>query len=148
MVEHDQTSCPISVATVGVLLLLSLILWFVRFDPKWSELFWLWAWTNLLFACIAEEAVFRGIMQRYLIAGLMKYRYGTSIGLVLAAVLFGMAHYPGGVKYVLLSTVAGLGYGWIYHRTKQIEASILTHFLLNCIHFIFFTYPALATAIQ
>ena len=38
----------------------------------------------------------------------------------------------------------GLGYGWVYLRTERIEASILTHFLLNCIHFVFFTYPALA----
>ena len=86
-------------------------------------------------------------MQRFLVAGLAKYRYGATIGLVLAAVLFGLMHYPGGTKYVLLSTVAGIGYGWTYLRTQRIEASILTHFLVNCIHFVFFTYPALATAL-
>ena len=143
-----KQTAPISGITVLVLLVMSFALGYVRFEPKWLALFWFWAWTNLLFTCIAEEAVFRGIMQRYLVAGLMKYRYGATIGLVLAAVLFGLMHYPGGAKYVLLSTLAGLGYGWAYLRTQQIEASILTHFLLNCLHFVFFTYPALATAIQ
>ncbi|MCI5120133.1 MAG: CPBP family intramembrane metalloprotease [Candidatus Electrothrix sp. AUS4] len=57
-------------------------------------------------------------------------------------------HYAGGVTYIVLATVAGLGYGWTYLRTEQLEASILTHFLLNCIHFVFFTYPALAIAVS
>jgi len=43
----------------------------------------------------------------------------------------------------VLSTVAGLGYGWVYQRTGRIEASILTHFALNLVHFLLFTYPAL-----
>ena len=142
-----KQAAPISSITIVVLLFMSFVLGYVRLEPKWSALFWFWAWTNLLFTCIAEEAVYRGIMQRFLVAGLAKYRYGATIGLVLAAVLFGLMHYPGGTKYVLLSTVAGIGYGWTYLRTQRIEASILTHFLVNCIHFVFFTYPALATAL-
>lgn len=47
--------------------------------------------------------------------------------------------------YVALATVAGAGYGWAYQRAGgRIEASILTHFALNAVHFFFFTYPALA----
>jgi hypothetical protein len=45
--------------------------------------------------------------------------------------------------YVALATIAGLGYGWIYQRTGRIEASILTHFALNAVHFFAFSYPAL-----
>ena len=141
-----RQAAPISGITIVVLMFMSFVLGYVRFEPKWLALFWFWAWTNLLFTCIAEEAVYRGILQKYLVAGLTTYRYGATIGLVLAAVIFGLMHYPGGTKYMLLSTVAGIGYGWTYLRTQQIEASILTHFLLNCLHFVFFTYPALATA--
>ena len=46
--------------------------------------------------------------------------------------------------YVALAAVAGAGYGWAYLRTQRIEASILTHFALNAVHFFGFTYPALA----
>ncbi|MFZ4115592.1 MAG: hypothetical protein ACOYK6_02570 [Chthoniobacterales bacterium] len=35
-------------------------------------------------------------------------------------------------------------YGWVYHVTKRIEGSMLTHFLLNLTHLLLFTYPALA----
>jgi membrane protease YdiL (CAAX protease family) len=63
-------------------------------------------------------------------------------GLLTAGVLFGMAHYAGGVRAIVLATIAGIGYGWIYWRTNRIEASILAHFLLNTMHILLFTYPA------
>jgi membrane protease YdiL (CAAX protease family) len=46
---------------------------------------------------------------------------------------------------VLLATVAGLFYGAAYLRTRRIEGAILTHFALNAVHFLAFTYPALAS---
>ncbi|WP_373665542.1 type II CAAX prenyl endopeptidase Rce1 family protein [Sporomusa silvacetica] len=49
-----------------------------------------------------------------------------------------------GISYSIWGTVAGLGYGWIYQHTNQIESSILAHFSLNLIHFLLFTYPAIA----
>lgn len=138
-----KQAAPIAVCTITVILVLSFAMGYVRFEPKWTNLFWFWAWTNLLFTCVAEEAVFRGIIQKHLVSGLTKYRYGAIAGLVIASVIFGLAHFGGGLNYVLLSTAAGLGYGWVYLRTGRIEASILTHFLLNTVHFVFFTYPAL-----
>ena len=65
-------------------------------------------------------------------------------GLVMAAVVFGLAHYAGGVWSIVLATIAGVGYGWIFWRTNRIEASILTHFLVNTTHILCFTYPARA----
>ena len=63
--------------------------------------------------------------------------------LAVAAGLFGLAPAAGGPAYVALATVAGVGYGWIYQKTSRIEASMLTHFALNTVHFLGFTYPAL-----
>jgi membrane protease YdiL (CAAX protease family) len=137
---------PIAGLTIVVILILSLVMGYVRFDVKWTPLFGIWVWSNLFFTCIAEEGVFRGFIQKHLVGILAKYRYGAGIGMLIASSLFGLAHYPGGVRYMFLATVAGLGYGWAYHHTKSIEASILTHFLLNTLHFLFFTYPALASA--
>ena len=117
---------------------------YVRFDMKFSSLFPVWIWINLLFTCIAEEAFFRGFLQKYAVSFLKKIRYGSLLGILLTSLLFGFAHYTGGINLIFLATIAGLGYGWVYHSTKTIESSILTHFFLNLIHFIFFTYPALA----
>jgi membrane protease YdiL (CAAX protease family) len=63
---------------------------------------------------------------------------------VLAALAFGLAHYQGGVAYVILSSLAGLFYGWAYLQTGRLEAPVLTHFLLNFLHLTLFSYPALA----
>ena len=42
----------------------------------------------------------------------------------------------------MFATIAGIGYGWVFWRTNRIEASILSHFLLNAAHILCFTYPA------
>ncbi|MGZ4956636.1 MAG: CPBP family intramembrane glutamic endopeptidase [Methylobacter sp.] len=136
---------PLSLFTV---MCLSLLLGYVQWQPKWTPVFFLWAWGNLFFTCIVEEAFFRGFIQKYLMQGLSKVRYGDALAISITALLFGLAHYMGGNKYILLATIAGVGYGWAYRHTGRIEASILTHFSLNSLHLLLFTYPALATSIR
>ncbi len=116
---------------------------FVRWDIKMSPYLTIWAIKNLLFVCIGEESFFRGFIQNNLQKMLARYAYGPWVAIVIAAILFGCYHYHGGILYVVLATVAGIGYGWVY-RTQRIEASILTHFSVNLMHFLFFTYPALS----
>ena len=135
---------PPALATLAVVMPLALSLDYVSLDLKWTNFFFVWAWKNLLYTCAAEEAFFRGFLQRHIARALAPYRGGVWFSIVIASLLFGLAHYAGGIVYVLLATVAGLGYGWVYQRTGRIEASILTHFLLNSAHFLFFTYPALS----
>jgi membrane protease YdiL (CAAX protease family) len=135
---------PVALALLVVVLPLSLALGHVRFEPALRPHLLLWAWTNLLFTCVAEEAVFRGLIQRGLERGLAAWRFGAGISLGIAAALFGLAHLAGGWGYVLLSAVAGLGYGWAMRRSGRVEGAIATHFLVNSLHFGFFTYPALA----
>jgi len=127
---------------------LSLSLGYVQWQPKWTPMFFLWAWGNLLFTCIVEEAFFRGFIQKYLMQGLSRICYGDALAIAITAVLFGLRHYMGGINYILLATVAGIGYGWAYRHTGRIEASILTHFSLNSLHLLLFTYPALAASMR
>lgn len=141
-----RRAAPVMLTTLLLVMLLSLWLSYVRWQPKWTELFIFWAWGNLFFTCIAEEAFFRGFIQKHLLLVLSDSRSGTVIALFGASILFGLAHWTGGIHYVLLATMAGMGYGLAYHRTQHIEASILTHFLLNSLHFLLFTYPVLASA--
>jgi membrane protease YdiL (CAAX protease family) len=68
------------------------------------------------------------------------------LAIVASALLFGLAHLGGGWKFALAATLAGVGYGIAYHRTQRVEAAMAVHFGLNALHFLFFTYPAVAPA--
>ncbi|WP_340122281.1 CPBP family intramembrane glutamic endopeptidase [Methylobacter svalbardensis] len=96
----------------------------------------------------ASHSFFSVLFKKYLMQGLSKIRYGDALAISITAIVFGLAHYTGGSKYILLATVAGVGYGWAYRYTQRIEASILTHFTLNSLYFLLFTYPALAASVR
>lgn len=117
---------------------------YLTWQPKWVPLFAVWAPVNLLFVCLSEEAVFRGFIQRELSTALRGTAGGNAIAIVVSSVLFGLAHFGGGVSYIVLATAAGLGYAIVYQRTRSIEMAMLAHFALNTVHFLLFTYPALA----
>ena len=88
-----------------------------------------------LITALPEEFLFRGVMQNIL----MRY-CGSTIGLTLAAIIFGLAHLPD-LRYVLLATLAGFAYGWVYLRTGRITASALTHTSVNWIWGLLLSYP-------
>jgi membrane protease YdiL (CAAX protease family) len=131
-------------ATVVLALGTAAAMGYVRPDVKWPPFTPAFLAINLLFTCVAEEAFFRGVIQERLSrAG--KHRSGLQWMAVLAsAVLFGLAHAGGGLPLVTLATIAGLGYAIVYAKTRVIEASVLTHFAVNAIHFVGFSYPSLA----
>jgi membrane protease YdiL (CAAX protease family) len=132
------------IALLSVLIPISLLTQYVRVDLKLPDQTWIWALNNLFFVCLAEEAFFRGFLQKGLTGFFPKTRSMSIISVTLAAAMFGLAHFKGGASYVLLSSIAGLFYGYIYQKTDRIESSILVHFGLNAIHFLFLSYPALA----
>lgn len=136
---------PIALITMGLVVLFSFLLGYIRYDFKIPAFLAWWLWANLFFTCVAEEALFRGFMQRQLALHLSNIKHGAVLALVLCAILFGLAHIAGGVKYAMLATIAGLGYGWAYYRTSRIEASILLHFAMNTLHILLFSYPALVS---
>lgn len=137
---------------LGVVIVLSLALGFVRWDPKVPSWFPLWAWSMLFLTALPEEALFRGVVQTSLerrIGGGTRATIGaprrcSAQAIVIAGLLFGIAHAGGGTTYVVLATTAGIGYGWIYASLRSLGGAIAAHFCLNVIHFLFFTYPALA----
>ena len=140
-----RATLPGVLVLIAALMACALLIGQIRVDFKWPAIFPVWAWSNLLFTCVGEEALFRGLIQRRLQGELAVQASGREIaGLVMAAVVFGLAHYAGGVWSIVLATNAGVGYGWIFWRTNRIEASILTHFLVNTTHILCFTNPARA----
>ncbi len=135
--------------TTTIVMALSLALSFVRWDPKLPSWWPLWTWSMIALTALPEEAVFRGVVQTWIARWLTGAEVAQAplIAMTVAGLLFGIAHIAGGPAYVLLATVAGLGYGWVYASTRSIGASIAAHTGLNIIHFLFFTYPALARAV-
>lgn len=119
---------------------LALLLGVVRPDPKLPAQAAQLLVVNLFLTCVAEQAVFRTLVQD----PLRRTRIGPWGAVLLSAALFGLAHAGGGAEMVLLAALAGLGHAWVYERTQRIEAPILVHFGLNAVHFLGFSYPALA----
>jgi membrane protease YdiL (CAAX protease family) len=140
--EVLRRAVPILLATALVVMVFTLAAGYVRFDPKWTPLFFTWAAANLFFTCLAEEAFFRGFVQAELAR--LGGRGWTITAIATSAVLFGLAHFGGGSTYVIAAALAGLGYALAYHRTQRIEAAMAVHFGLNAVHFLLFTYPRLA----
>jgi membrane protease YdiL (CAAX protease family) len=132
---------PVILGTPIVVFAIGLALGYVKVDPKLVAYTPVFFMCNLLFTCVTEEAFFRGFIQQQLTVGLARWRAGPYIALVVAAVLFGIAHAKGGPLLIGLASLAGLGYGYAYLRSQRIEAAILTHFALNALHFVAFTYP-------
>ena len=132
--------------TAAVSIGVALAAGYVRFEPKWPAAAPAFLVANLLFTCVAEEAFFRGLIQERLmrLAEARRQPAWRWIAIAVSTVLFGLAHAGGGATWMLVATVAGLGYAATYARTRTIEGAILVHFAVNAAHFLGFTYPRLA----
>lgn len=127
-------------AAVVVCLGLALALGVVGWAPKWPDSGWLWLINNALLVTLAEEALFRGYVQQRLARCWRDRPWGATAALLVAALLFGLAHYAGGWQWVLLAGVAGVAYGLAY-RHGGLAAAVLAHLGLNAAHYGLFTYP-------
>ncbi len=133
----DASLLPVFIASFALISISGMMAGYIALDPKTIpiEFFALWAVKNLFLVSLPEELFFRGFLQREL------GKWNAYGGWIIASLLFGIAHIGGGVMYALLSVVAGLLYGWVYLRTNNVFLSVLTHFLINTLHILFFTYP-------
>lgn len=132
---------PKALILILALMLTAMAAGYVHFDPKLPQCLPIWLITNLLFVSAAEESFFRGLIQKNLVLLFKNFVGGKFLAIILSALLFGLAHHSLGIIFSIWAFAAGVGYGWIYQQTNRIEASILTHFSLNLIHFLLFTYP-------
>ena len=81
-----------------------------------------------------------GVPEEFLFRGLIQNALERAIGraaLPIASIIFGLAHLPD-LRYVLLATLAGLAYGWVYQATRRITASAVTHALVDWIWVLLF----------
>lgn len=91
----------------------------------------------LVLLCItspAEELYWRGFLQRYA----MK-RFGGWQGWLIAAALYEGVHLvSGNLMLTLAALVAGLFWGWLYWKTADLRACILSHALWTVTVFLLF----------
>lgn len=137
----------IATLCISLLIPLAVLSGYVTFDPKFPEIFWLWAFNNLFFVCFSEEIIFRGIIQTHLLKLTKRWNISPFIPILISALLFAVllpGHRQGGPVYMAFVTLAGIFYGYAYHRTNRLESAIWVHFLLNLYHFLAFSYPMVA----
>lgn len=127
---------------IMIIMALSLISGYVLFEPKIPSILPIWAINNFFFVCIAEEVFFRGFLQRTLQNFLKNQQI---IAVIIASLIFGVAHFQGGLIYIGLSAICGFFYGYAYYKTNKILCSMIVHCGLNLCHLLLFTYPVLKT---
>lgn len=115
---------------------LALLLDLVDWQPKWPPHLGLWLALNLGIAVLAEELLFRALLQRRLVDWL-----GLWPGLALTAALFGAAHIPFSPLFALVAAFAGLGYGLVFHWSQRLWPAVLLHGAVNLCHLLLLTYP-------
>lgn len=114
----------------------------IHFDFKLPNILPIWIINNLFFVCFSEEVVFRGFLQRFFKNYLdNKEKKIPYLYIILPSLLFGIAHFKGGLLYVIFVSFIGALYGYVYDRTNKISYTAIIHFLFNLVHIILFTYP-------
>ena len=78
----------------------------------------------VLFAPILEELIFRR-----LIFGSLLPKTNFFVAAAVSAIVFGIIHFD--FTHILLYAVSGFIFAFIYHKTKRIMASMISHMLLN-----------------
>ncbi len=124
-----------------------------RHIPPVSEML-IRAFAIFFFIALPEELLFRGVMYKLLLKQFQGNPKAVGKALVLSSVIFGLAHgnnanppffdltlgtfvWQVPWAYILLATIAGLFYGWVFIRTKKITAAALLHFLVDWVWFAF-----------
>jgi membrane protease YdiL (CAAX protease family) len=126
------------VLAVPALLLLAVALGGLGLELHQGQWLLPFAFANLFFVSLAEEALFRGwLLQR--LCGVMT----APLALLLSAVIFGLMHTAGGALLVVFATLAGVLYGLAWLWSGRLWVSTVLHFALNLCQALFFTYPML-----
>ncbi len=87
---------------------------------------------------LSEEFFFRGFLQRLLARGF----HSEVAGLIVASIVFGLAHLPfrqfPNWRFAILAGAAGIFYGLAFLKAKSVRASMVTHALLVTTWRVFF----------
>ncbi|MCH9621880.1 MAG: hypothetical protein S4CHLAM20_13110 [Chlamydiia bacterium] len=133
---------PLAAFTIFILIGYAKFAHLIAFDFKIPSITLMWLLVNFFFVTIPEETFFRGFLQSEIIKNLPN-KAAPVLSILIVSLLFSAIHllFIADFYYIIATFIASILYGTIYQLTKSIESSIITHFLVNTIHFFFFTYP-------
>jgi membrane protease YdiL (CAAX protease family) len=137
---------PVTALFIVLISTTSCLIGLTRIDVKLPDFWMLWVIVNLLTTVLSEEALFRFFLQNYIMKKVTEIPFGTIITLLIPAIIATFIHTFFGIGYYILVFISQLFYGYIFLKTGRLEASITTHFSVNLIHFLFFSYPVLIPA--
>jgi membrane protease YdiL (CAAX protease family) len=105
-------------------------------QPRSTGSVLLTAWGLCIMVPIAEEVVFRGLIQRVFARNM-----GGVIGLVLAGVFFGVIHLN--PQLLLSMVVFGIFVGFVFFVTNNLTYTIVSHGIVNSVAFLQLTFMSL-----
>jgi uncharacterized protein len=92
---------------------------------------------TFVLVAVPEEIFFRGVLQN-----LLETRLGRTTALLVASILFGLAHFNQGAifnwRYVGLAAIAGIFYGRAWRAKRQLLAAIITHTAVDAVWSLWF----------
>lgn len=89
----------------------------------YPESTWIYMLAVVILAPVIEEFVFRGIIFATL------EKFGAGFAIVASSLVFGMAHITPGS--FIFATGAGLVFGFVYYKTRNLWVAVAIHFLNN-----------------
>ncbi|AWB65945.1 hypothetical protein C2869_05580 [Saccharobesus litoralis] len=128
----------IAIVSITLTFSLAVLLGIVEWHSKVPPHFMVFLTCMLFSTVIAEECVFRGILQKP-----ASDKLGVWGVVAISGVFFAAVHIGFSPLFALASVIAGLGYGFIYYYSRNIVYPIVFHFVVNTLHVCLFTYPML-----
>jgi len=114
--------------------------------PKWETMARaLYAWSGghsplflgstLVLAVTAEEALWRGVVTRFLVE-----RWGRALGIVSGAAIYSLVHWAAFNPLLLMAAFAcGIFWGWLYVAADDLVVPTLSHLVWDLV--LFFAFP-------
>ena len=134
---------PAAVFCIIALSVISVVIGLTRLDFKVPNFLLAWVFANLFITVLSEEALFRFFLQSHIQKLCRNFKYSGFVVLIIPAIFATLIHAFYGVGYYTLVFLAQLFYGYVYYKTNRIEISAIVHFMVNIIHLLMFSYPAL-----
>jgi len=108
--------------------------------PNFSFSIFPWAFISLFFFIIPEEALLRGFLQNEIVTWMGGGLKSEISGVIITTLLYPLFHltWVSDLSLLIPTFAAGFTYAACYQITKLVETSIVCHFLIGCIHFLFF----------
>ncbi|MDP2598281.1 MAG: CPBP family intramembrane metalloprotease [Candidatus Liptonbacteria bacterium] len=111
----------------------------------------LWSAPLIFFGIFITIAIPEEVICRIYMQGLFSKKFGVLTGIILTSIAFGFGHITRITKsgdfvfgfpnwrYVLFATIAGIGYGYVYHKRKSLVACAALHALVDFTWGMFFS---------